>query len=302
MKDNFSTFRPIIHVTYFCAVILLGLLSLHPLFLFISVVASFTYSVKLSGLSAAKFNTLLLIITMILVIPAGFLINSRGKATFGHIFGQPLTGESLLMSITIVFCITAIIMWISCYHQVMAQDGWIRLLGNRASRLAAWCFTTLRMIPRLKAQIQMIAEGQRCIGQGMDGQNLSQRISRSRNILRVAYAQNRYHGRTVKKALYSKGYGTGKRSNYFAGHDLYRDIGLLFLLVLFIVAMAAMMVFNDSYFMYFSDLGAYQGKSADTVIAVVVLLALSVIFCFLPLIIDKIHEMRQKKTYDRYDK
>ncbi len=127
MKDTFASYHPVINFTFFCTVIFCSMFIMHPVFLCISVVAAFCYSLNLNGMKALKFNLIYLLPMMIIVLLINPLFNHRGITILGYFRDNPITKESILYGIATGIVFASVILWFSCYNAVMTSDKFIYL-------------------------------------------------------------------------------------------------------------------------------------------------------------------------------
>ncbi|NMA04733.1 MAG: energy-coupling factor transporter transmembrane protein EcfT, partial [Clostridiales bacterium] len=123
MIDSFSTFHPIVNFTYFVAVLLFSMFFMHPIFLGIAFTSAFTYSIMLKGKRAVRFNILYMMPMLLFMAILNPLLNHKGTTILFYLkSGNPITLESVLYGATTAFMFITIILWFSCYNEVMTSD------------------------------------------------------------------------------------------------------------------------------------------------------------------------------------
>ena len=76
--------------------------------------------------------------------------------------GNPLTLESIVYGLAAATMLIAVIIWFSCYTEVMTSDKFVYLFGRIIPALSLVLSMTLRFVPKFKAQIKVVSEVQQC--------------------------------------------------------------------------------------------------------------------------------------------
>jgi energy-coupling factor transport system permease protein len=182
MKMGFEKCHPAVNFIYFATVIAGMIVFQHPIFLGISFVCAFVYSVKRNGWKALVFNAILIPC----VVAFAFYYSS-----FNHFgvtvlqqnrIGNNMTLESLVYGFVLGFVIAGVIIWFSCVHSVFTTDKVVYLFGKVSPRLSLFLAIILRMVPRIKKEAKKINTAQRGIGRGAGQGNFFQRV---RNFIRI---------------------------------------------------------------------------------------------------------------------
>ena len=179
---GFEKCHPAVNFIYF-AVVIAGMITfLHPIFLLISFVCAFLYSIKRNGLKALVFNTVLLP----LIAAYAFYYSSYNH--FGvtvlqqNMIGNNMTLESLVYGFVLGFVVAGVLIWFSCVYSVFTTDKVVYLFGKVSPRLSLFLAIILRMVPRIKKEAKKINMAQCGIGRGFNQGNLFQRL---RNGIRI---------------------------------------------------------------------------------------------------------------------
>lgn len=179
---GFERCHPAVNFIYFAAVIFGMLTFQHPIFLAISFVCAFIYSVKRNGRKALLFN----IVLLPFVVAFAFYYSSYTH--FGvtvmrqNFIGNNMTVESLVYGFVLGFIAVGVMMWFSCVHSVFSTDKVVYLFGKVSPKLSLFLAILLRMVPRIKKEAGRINTAQKGIGRGADQGSMFQRI---RNCLRI---------------------------------------------------------------------------------------------------------------------
>ena len=173
---GFERCHPAVNLIYFAAVIAGMICFQHPVFLAISFLCAFAYSVKRNKGKAVIFNLCLL------PLAAAFALYYSSYNHFGitilrqNFIGNNMTVESLVYGFVLGFSIAGVMIWMSCVYAVFSTDKVVYLFGKVSPRLSLFLAILLRMVPRLKKEAKKINMAQRGIGRGVDQGNLWQRL------------------------------------------------------------------------------------------------------------------------------
>ena len=182
---GFEKCHPAVNFIYFSAVIAGMILFNHPIFLLISFVCGFLYSIKRNGWKAFVFNAILI------PLIAAFALYYSNFNHFGvtvlrqNMIGNNMTVESLVYGFALGVTAAGVLMWFSCIYSVFTTDKVVYLFGKVSPRLSLFLAILLRMVPRIKREAKKINTAQRGIGRGANQGNVFQRLRNSIRILSI---------------------------------------------------------------------------------------------------------------------
>jgi energy-coupling factor transport system permease protein len=214
MKDNFSLLHPIICFTYFAAVLFCSMFFLHPIFLAISLIGSFVYSIYLNGAKAAKFNFAFLLPMLLILAIVNPLLNHAGMTVILYINDHAITMEAIFYGIAAAVIFISVIAWFSCCNAVMSSDKYMYLSGRMIPSLSLIFSMVLRFVPKYKAQIKIIAHAQTCIGRGVKSGNLLTRARNGMTILSILTTWALENGIETADSMRARGYGLSGRTTF----------------------------------------------------------------------------------------
>ena len=180
---GFERCHPAVNLIYFASVIYATITFRHPLFLIISFLSAFIYSVKRNGRKALVFNLCLL--PMI----AAFTIYYSSYHHFGmtvlcqNRIGNAITMESIVYGGIWGISIAGVMMWFSCVFSVFTTDKMIYLFGKASPKLSLFLAILLRMIPRMKQEARKMNRAQQGIGRGCNQGNVWEKLHNSLRIV-----------------------------------------------------------------------------------------------------------------------
>ena len=179
---GFELCHPAVNLIFFAAV-LVGMITFqHPVFLVISFLCAFAYSVKRNGWKAVVFNLCLLPFVVSFALYYSSYTHFGMTVLHQNMVGNNMTLESLVYGAVLGVIGAGICMWFSCVFSVFTTDKVVYLFGKVSPRLSLFLAIALRMIPRIQKEAKRINMAQQGIGRGANQGNLWQRF---RNSLRI---------------------------------------------------------------------------------------------------------------------
>ena len=290
-KDNFGTYHPIINFTYFCLVISFSMIFLHPILMLISFTAAFVYSVYLNGKGAVKFNLAFVIPMMIVAALVNPLFNHSGMTILYYFRDNPITMESIAYGLATGFMFGSVIIWFSCYNAVITSDKFIYIFGKIIPAMSLVFAMVLRFIPKFKAQIKIVSNGQKCIGRDITNGTLTQRISHGIKIVSIMITWALENGIDTADSMRARGYGLPGRTSFSIFRFDSRDkiAGIVESVIVAFVVFAA--VTGENTIQFFPYI-----KMSDLSVTGVTGYIAYLLFCFGPLIIDFVDQLKWRKN------
>ncbi|WP_035291828.1 MULTISPECIES: energy-coupling factor transporter transmembrane component T [Clostridiaceae] len=218
MCDAFSRLHPIINFTYFTAVILFSMFFMHPAFLVISLICSFIYSVYLGGSKAVKFNLLSSLCIGLAIAILNPVFVHQGVTTLFFFNDHGITLESMAFGVGAGIMFVSVLIWFSCYHKVMTSDKFMYLFGRIIPALSLVLSMTLRFVPKFKAQLKVVEEGQKSIGRGASQGTIFSMIRNGVKVISIMITWALENGIETSDSMKARGYGLKGRTSF----SLYR--------------------------------------------------------------------------------
>ena len=286
-KDNFGTYHPMINFTYFCMVILFSMIFLHPIIMVISFTAAFAYSVHLNGKGAVKFNLTFVIPMMLVAAMVNPLFNHSGMTILYYFRDNPITLESIVYGLATGFMFGSVIIWFSCYNAVITSDKFIYIFGKIIPAMSLVFAMILRFIPKFKAQIRIVSNGQKCIGRDITNGTLLQRISHGIKIVSIMITWALENGIDTADSMRARGYGLPGRTSFSIFRFDSRDkiMGAAGMVLLGVVAFAAVKGENTIQFFPYIKMSETSSSGFLGYMAYSLL-------CFGPMLIDLEDQLR----------
>ncbi|MGN1007534.1 MAG: energy-coupling factor transporter transmembrane component T [Butyricicoccus sp.] len=281
LGENAAFYRahPLVNFTYFAFVIGVTMFSMHPAFLLASFAAAWGYSILLQGLSAIRFNCLILLPAVVLMTLLNTLHVHNGVTVLFYLNGNRITLEAIIYGLASAVMLTSVILWFRCFGVVVTADKFIYLFGRIAPVLALTLSMILRYIPLLKNRFLEISAGQRCMGRGLKGTSWIARVRQFGKELSILIAWSLEASIESADSMEARGYGLHGRTSFhlfrFAGRERWL---LAAMLVLGGVTAAACAMGETSMYYYPAlVLPPFSAVQAAVLAAYVILMLLPVI-------------------------
>ena len=211
---GFEHYHPAINLIYFVSVIWASISFQQPVFLAVSYVCAFAYSVKRNGWKALAFNVCLI------PLAAVFALYYSGYHHFGvtilrqNFIGNNMTVESLVYGFTLGITAATVAMWLCCVFSIFTADKVVYLFGRVSPRLSLYLSIILRMIPRLKAQAKKISTARSAVGRGIHQGNILRRMISGIRIFSMLVTWLLESMATTSDSMRSRGHGLKGRTAF----------------------------------------------------------------------------------------
>lgn len=214
-RDAFSGCHPLVNFLYFTLVLAFTMFAAHPAALLLSLACALRYAVYLKGGKAVRFSLLYLLPMALAAAVVNPAFNHEGATILSYLpTGNPLTLESVLYGLNAAVLLSAVILWFSCLTEVFSSDKFIYLFGRVIPALSLVLSMTLRFVPRFKAQFQVVAEAQRCVGRDVSHGALRQRLRHAVTVFSIMVTWSLENAIETADSMKSRGYGLPGRTAF----------------------------------------------------------------------------------------
>lgn len=215
MHDYFKEFHPLVNFLYFVCVIGLSMFFLHPIYMIISISAGFLYSMMLLGTRALKFNLLYMVPTLVIVACINPMFNHEGATILFYLNnGNPFTLESVVYGIVSSLMLITVIIWFSCYNQVVTSDKLMYLFGKVMPAFSLIFAMVLRFVPLYKERIKIILQGQRCMGKDVTQGKWIERVKNAAKVFSIMTTWALENAIETSDSMRARGYGLKNRTAF----------------------------------------------------------------------------------------
>ncbi len=290
--DAFSNYHPLVNFSYYSFVFLFTMFHMHPIYLFISLIGAFSYSVYLKGMKGLKFNLVLILPTMLMTALINPAFNHEGVTILTYLpSGNPLTLESITYGIASASMLASVIMWFISYNEVMTSDKFVYLFGKIIPGLSLVLSMALRFIPKFKDQIKQVSDTQKTLGRDVSTGSIIQRAKIGLTILSIMVSWALENSIETADSMKSRGYGLPGRSAFSIYRFDKRDLKALSSILILGSYIVLGWILGGLKWRYFPSM---KGKSLDYYFISLCLSYLTLVF--LPIILNIEEERQWKRT------
>ncbi|MBR4724132.1 MAG: energy-coupling factor transporter transmembrane protein EcfT [Clostridia bacterium] len=290
MMNEFSQYHPSVIFTYFLFAFLFTCAHFNPISLFIAFFSAFVLLALLKGRKALRQNIVLmpmLFLSMAIINPA---FNHQGVTILMYLAsGNPLTLESVFFGLIAAGMVLSVILFFSCFNEIMTSDKLIYLFGKIIPSLSLIFSMTLRLVPKFREQIKAVSKAQKCIGRSTRDKNLIKRVKSGLSIFSVMITWSIENAIETADSMKSRGFGTSKRTAFSIYSFTKRDKKALFVILLmsaYVILGSMLGIFDFTCFPYV--------KSAEISLYAISVYLSELFLLLLPAIIE-ITELRRWK-------
>jgi energy-coupling factor transport system permease protein len=214
-RDTFSGYHPIVNFLYFGLVLVFSMCLMHPVCLAVSLVSALAYSVYLRGEKAVRFSLRYLLPMALLAAILNPAFTHEGETILTYLpSGNPLTLESIVYGFAAATMLASVVLWFSCYNEVMTSDKFVYLFGRVIPALSLVLSMTLRFVPKFNAQTKVAAEAQRCVGRDVSQGSVLTRAKNGLTILSIMITWSLENAIGTADSMRSRGYGLPGRTAF----------------------------------------------------------------------------------------
>lgn len=252
MKDAFSQMHPIVNFIFFAFVIGFSMFIMNPACLLISLVCALFNVLYLNGKKAVRLSVLYLLPTIIIIAIVNPVFNHDGVTMLAYFpWDNPLTLESIIYGIATAVLLSSIVLWFSCFNEVMTSDKFIYLFGRIIPSLSLVLSMALRFVPRFIFQFNVIRNSQKCIGRDISDGKLLQRLKNAAKIISIMISWALENAIETADSMKSRGHGLKGRTTFSIYRFSKRDAAVLSLIMTSGVILIIMSVLDVAKFRYF---------------------------------------------------
>ncbi|MCQ2554193.1 MAG: energy-coupling factor transporter transmembrane protein EcfT [Clostridia bacterium] len=288
---KFENYHPVINLIFFVSAVYMAIAFSHPVYIALSFIAFFAYSVKRCGKKQLVFN--LLLIPLILLFTAYYSFYTHFGVTVikQNYIGNSITLESVLYGLSIGMRAGTVLMIMSLVLKLFTSDRVTYLFGRVSPKLSLFISVALRMIPRANDYARKINEAQMCIGKGKGQGNIFRRFT---NSLRRVYILLMWFFENIVEESHSmkaRGYSLKGRTAFSIYRFDNRDRSIILLFSICITFIMSMKFLSQTDIFYNPQLiiGRITAVSVGGYIVYF-------IYLMLPCIIETVNDIRYRKN------
>lgn len=283
MKSYFNNYHPTVNFLYFVLILSFSMTFTHPLCRFISLFGACAWSFYLMGSRALCFQIKIILPMMFMTAIINPAFSHEGVTILAYLpSNNPLTLESICYGLSMSVMLASVIVWFSCYHEIMSSDKFVYLFGKLAPAMSLMFSMALRFVPRFKVQMKMVTNAQDCIGRGTNSGSIWQRINHAIRILSVMITWSLENSIETADSMKSRGYGEKTRTAFSIHRFDSRDKTAIIVIVGMGIFILLTALHGEFYWRYYPSL---QGANISPSFLGAFFCYLA--FCLFPLFIEK---------------
>lgn len=179
------------------------------------------------------------------------LISHNGELVLFYLNGNAVTVEAIFYGVAIAMLLVAVMLWFSCYNEVMTSDKFLYLFSKLSPALALTISISMRLVPRFTHQLAQIANAQKTLGMDYRTGSLMHRIQCIARILSVLITWALDNAIDTADSMKARGYGIRKRSTFSIFVFTRRDGQMLtFMMLLICINIGAVLYGATTYYFY----------------------------------------------------
>ena len=227
-QDAFSSCHPAVNFIFFALVLLFSMCLMHPVCLTASMAGGCAYAACLRRREAGRFGLVFVLPTALAAALLNPLFNHEGATILAWLpWGNPLTLESVIYGLAAAAMLACVLIWFSCFHEVVQSDKLVWLFGRLLPSLSLVLSMALRFVPRFTGQMKKTAEVQRLQGLDVGRGGVWQRSRADFAILSAMLTWSFENAVETADSMRSRGYGLKGRTSFSIYRMSRRDWVLL---------------------------------------------------------------------------
>lgn len=294
---RFDSYHPMINFIYFAAAIACTVCFNHPVFVGISFLCAFVYSVKLNGWKNFVLNLCLVALAAAYTAWYSYYNHFGVTNLRANFIGNQITLEAVAYGFVRGMTAATVIIWCCCIFKLITADKVVYLFGRISPKLSLFLSILLRTVPRIKVRASRIEISREGIGRGAAQGNIFRRIRNLFRLISILITWTLEDFVESSNSMKSRGYSLRGRTAFsiyrFDNRD--RVLIIVFFWCLTVVMMAVL--FNQTT-IYFEPVIIIN---RITLLSYVFYIAYAV-FLLLPMVLQMAGERRFEKLRKAEDK
>jgi energy-coupling factor transport system permease protein len=185
------------------------------------------------------------------------LFNSAGATSLWKWGPFSVTVEGMCYGLAVGGMLAAILLWFSCYNEVMTEDKFTYLFGRKLPTISLMVSMISRWIPRMVSRGHSVYDSQEALIGGYD-QTKSGKMKRGLRMATVLTGLGMEDSVQTADSMCARGYGATSRTSYarFKWHT--RERIVLGLLIVLLVVNVVLLVTGTGSFKFYPRVSAIE--------------------------------------------
>ncbi|MBK5211927.1 MAG: energy-coupling factor transporter transmembrane protein EcfT [Coriobacteriia bacterium] len=248
--NAFATYHPAVIFCYFVVAIVFSMVTLHPIFTALSFLAASFYAIYLRGMRGYLGTLKICLFAFIIIAGANALFNTAGLTVLFHIGSRPITWEALAYGLCAGGMLASVILWFSCYQEVMTSDKFLYLFAKVLPTVSLVISMIFRFVPGLIERSRRITDSLNAL-YGKEKATVSQRRDKSILMASILMGWSMESSIETADSMRARGFGVTQRSAYKRNRFEIRDAVLTVVLVMLSVVCGLVLYVAAKQFMFY---------------------------------------------------
>lgn len=211
-QSEFARRHPIVLMIYVTGILLITMITRHPLLLTLSFSISVVCGVFLMGMRNLRrlfFLALPVLAFTTLILP---LFHHNGVTPLFYVNGLAVTREAVVFGLATSEMLLAVTQWCLVAGCLIDSEKLFYLTGRLAPSAGLTLVMVFRLIPRMREQFGQIQDGQKGLGRDMRNMPPGRKIRQLFREISVLISWTLENSVVTSTSMESRGYGIGRRS------------------------------------------------------------------------------------------
>ena len=251
MKERgFSVYHPFPCFLYYMGVIILTMITNHPVFLLTGLSMIIILNIMQDKGKSLKTFFKYYVIMVLFIVIINPLVSHRGNTILFYFSDNPVTLEAFIYGIIMSLSILTLLCTFSSYNMVICADKLMYLFSRFIPKITLIIMLAIRFVPLLKRRIDDINMVQKTRRQSTSKVRLKQRVQEAAKVLNTLASWTLEEALETSQSMRARGYGVIKNRTYYFKYKMNkRD----YLLIISIV-----ILFLTSLFSWYFKLWEYK--------------------------------------------
>ena len=256
-KGLFATYHPAVCMLFFLAAICFSFCTQHPVYVVMTCAFAGAYLIFLKGARPFLRSVGAFVPMVVFIGLLNSLFNSAGASLLWRWGPFSITVEGLCYGLAVGGMLVAVLLWFSCYNEVMTEDKFTYLFGKRIPTISLMVSMISRWIPRMVSRGHSIYDSQEALI-GCYDQSKSGKVKRGLRMATVLAGLGMEDSVQTADSMCARGYGTTRRTAYARYKWHVREYVVLGLLVALVVANAVLLVVGAGSFKFYPRVSSVE--------------------------------------------
>ena len=288
MIDSFYEYHPLVNFIFFLFIIVFNMFVLNPILQIVSLIIGVYYKYILSEGNINKKYIMYFLFILLFSPIFNAIFNNQGVTMLFYLWnGNPVTLESILYGLSSGLMFLNMIVWFSCYNEVMTSDKFMHLFSNIAPSLSLIISMILRFVPRYLERVKIIYNSQKAIGEDFEDENIIKKGKSGLKILSILTTWALENSIDTSDSMTARGYGIGKRTS-FTNYVFTKRDKIILLIMIILLTIILFGIFKGELEMVFFPFIIFNKVSVNNIYIYISFILLT----STPIILSVVEEIR----------